>query len=201
MFMIAPNCPDHGSLVLDLALGRLEDERAGEAERVRDSCPSCNAWWRDRLSGGAVAEVDQAVAKAFEAFRPSGRRRSRLWLAAGDEVVADAVKAVRPQAGRRGRLWLTAGDEDSVDAHKAVRPQAGRRDRLWLAAAAVVLVLAAGLVWRGTQMPSTTTTPSAAELVERAFENGETATADLTGDGVVDAADLVVALHASTPAP
>jgi hypothetical protein len=146
MLMIAPNCPDHGSLVLDLALGRLEDERTDEAERVGDSCPSCNAWWLDRLSGGAVAEVDQAVAKAFEAFRPSGRRRSRLWLAA----------------------------------------------------AAVVLVLAAGLLWRGTQMPSTTRTPSAPELAQRAFEAGETATADLTGDGVVDAADLIRSLRDAT---
>ena len=146
--MHGPDCPDHGSLVLDLALGRLEDERAGEAERVRDSCPSCRAWWQDRLSGGAVAEVDRAVEKAFEAFRPSNRRRS----------------------------WL------------------------WVAAAAIVLMVGAGLQWHGTQLPSTTV-PSAAELVELAFENGETATADLTGDGVVDASDLVAALHASTSAP
>jgi hypothetical protein len=46
-----------------------------------------------------------------------------------------------------------------------------------------------------------TSVPSPAELVERAFENGETATADLTGDGAVDASDLVVALHTSTSAP
>jgi ferric-dicitrate binding protein FerR (iron transport regulator) len=141
--MQRPDCPDHGTFVLDLALGRLEDERADHAERVRESCPSCSAWWQSRLSGRAVAEVDEVVAEVFEAFRPPARRKGRLWLAA----------------------------------------------------AAVVLIVTAGLLWRGSQGPSTTTVPSTAELVQRAFEGGETTPADLTGDGVLDAADLVRSLR------
>ncbi len=85
--MYAPDCPDHGRLVLDLALGRLDDAGAAEAESVRDRCLVCHAWWRAELDGEVAAVVDGAVADALgrvELPRPSRRTG---WMAAAATVV------------------------------------------------------------------------------------------------------------------
>jgi len=85
--MIFPNCPDHGRLVLDLALGRLDDDAAAEAESVGESCPVCRAWWQEQLEGGAAQVVDEAVASTFSGLRLPARRRSHGWMAAAAAVV------------------------------------------------------------------------------------------------------------------
>ncbi|MCU0302909.1 MAG: hypothetical protein MUC56_02470 [Thermoanaerobaculales bacterium] len=85
--MNAPSCPDHGRLALDLALGRLDDQAALEAERALGSCPHCRAWWGDRLEGEAVAMVDEAVAAALAGLRLPGRRRGHGWVALAAALV------------------------------------------------------------------------------------------------------------------
>jgi hypothetical protein len=139
MTVTGPKCPDHGSLVVELALGRLDDDLAGEAEQVLAACSTCRDWWQSRLSHEAV---DEGVTRTFESFRPPARMGSRLWLVA----------------------------------------------------AAVVLMVAAGLQWHSTRAPSTSMVPSPAELVDHAFQERERGIGDLTGDGVLDAADLARSL-------
>jgi hypothetical protein len=85
--MHAPSCPDHGRLVLDLALGRLDDETALEAELAAGSCPHCRSWWGDLFGGGELAVVDDAVAAALADLRLPGRRRGRGWMALAAVVV------------------------------------------------------------------------------------------------------------------
>lgn len=85
--MHSPNCPDHGRLVLDLALGRLDDAAAIEAENVGASCPVCRAWWQGQFEGGAAEVVDEAVAAAFAGLRLPARRRGFRWMAAAAAVV------------------------------------------------------------------------------------------------------------------
>lgn len=85
--MTHPTCPDHGRLVLDLALGRLDDASAARAEEARTSCSVCRRWWREQLSGSAVKPVDDAVAKAFAELELPARRSSRRWMAVAAAVV------------------------------------------------------------------------------------------------------------------
>jgi hypothetical protein len=94
--MRAPHCPDHDRLVLDLALGRLEDAPAAAAEQVRESCPICSAWWRTELEGPAAAALDPVVNASIAAFEPPARRRVLRWL----PVAAAATLAVAA-----GLLW------------------------------------------------------------------------------------------------
>ena len=98
--MRAPNCPDHGRLVLDLALGRLDDRSAAEAEAVRVSCPSCAGWWRSELEAATFVAVDLAVGSVFAAFQPPARSRVTRWL----PVAAAAALAVGA-----GVLWYQHG--------------------------------------------------------------------------------------------
>jgi len=102
--MHAPDCPNHRRLVLDLALGRLDDRAAVEAEAVRATCPACAAWWRSELGGAAAAAVDQAVAAAFMAFQPPATSKVARWL---------PVAAAAALAAGAGLLWYQ---------HGAVRP-------------------------------------------------------------------------------
>jgi hypothetical protein len=99
--MHAPDCPNHGRLVLDLALGRLDDRSAIEAEAVRLSCPSCAAWWRSELETGAAAAVDEAVGSVFAAFQAPARSRVARWL---------PVAAAAALAAGAGLLWYQHGD-------------------------------------------------------------------------------------------
>ena len=96
--MISPNCPDHGRLVLDLALGRLDDEAAGKAESVSESCPVCRAWWHEHFESDAAQAVDDVVAVTFSDLQLPARRRShRLMAAAAAVVMAFGV----------GTLWVS----------------------------------------------------------------------------------------------
>jgi len=85
--MIAPNCPDHGRLALDLALGRLDDETAARAEVVRTTCPVCREWWRTQLEGDEAVDVDVAVVAALDELELPTRRRGHGWLAVAATVV------------------------------------------------------------------------------------------------------------------
>lgn len=85
--MHAPNCPDHGRLVFDLALGRLDDEGAVEAEAVTEACSVCRGWWRSQLGGPTADLVDDAVKAAFDGLELPVRRRNRGWMAAAAALV------------------------------------------------------------------------------------------------------------------
>ena len=85
--MHSPNCPDHGRLVLDLAMGRLEDAAALEAESASTSCPVCRGWWLERFEGGPAGVVDEAVAATFSNLQLPARRRGYGWMAAAAAVV------------------------------------------------------------------------------------------------------------------
>ena len=98
--MRAPTCPDHGRLVLNLALGRLDDRSAAEAEAVRLSCPSCAGWWRSELEAAAAVAVDQAVGSVFAAFQPAARSRATRWL---------PVAAAAALAAGAALLWYQHG--------------------------------------------------------------------------------------------
>jgi hypothetical protein len=98
--MRAPTCPDHGRLLLDLALGRLDDRSAAEAEAVRLSCPSCAGWWRSELEAATAVAVDQAVGSVFAAFQPPARGRVTRWL---------PVAAAAALAAGAGVLWYQHG--------------------------------------------------------------------------------------------
>lgn len=94
--MRTPDCPTHGCLVLDLALGRLEDEAAAEAEDARASCPVCSAWWRTELEGEPAARLDPVLESTFAAFEPPARQRVARWLPAA---------AAATLAAGAGLLW------------------------------------------------------------------------------------------------
>lgn len=114
--MIAPNCPDHERLVLDLALGRLDDEAALEAENVSESCPVCRAWWQAQFEGEMAEVVDDAVAAAITNLELPVRRRSRGWLAAA---------AVAVMALGVGSLWVSQANRtvDEATAHRSASIQ------------------------------------------------------------------------------
>jgi hypothetical protein len=79
-------CPEHADLMLELARGRLDDERALQAETVRLVCASCSRTWEDTHSSDAFAAVEAAVEEAFAMFEPPVRRRHG-WLAAAAAAV------------------------------------------------------------------------------------------------------------------
>jgi hypothetical protein len=99
--MKAFDCPDHGHLVPDLALGRLDDQGAEKAESARKNCAVCSSWWDETFSNSAVAAIDAEVWDVFRAFEPP-RRRRRGWLAAA----AAAVLVIG--AGSASLLWRDA---------------------------------------------------------------------------------------------
>lgn len=85
--MLSETCGQHGRLILDFALGRLDDEAAEEADRVLAGCPSCQEWWRRNFEGKVAAAIDAAVAEGFSCFAAPRRRRARRWLAAAAAAV------------------------------------------------------------------------------------------------------------------
>jgi hypothetical protein len=99
--MKAFDCPDHGHLVPDLALGRLDGPGAEKAESARRKCAVCSSWWDEAFSDSAVAAIDAEVWDVFRAFEPP-RRRRRGWLAAA----AAAVLVIG--GGSASLLWRDA---------------------------------------------------------------------------------------------
>jgi hypothetical protein len=96
--MLTPNCPDHERLVLDLALGRLDDTDAARAEDVRTTCPTCRTWWAAQFDSDACEQVDGAVAAVFDGLELPRRQTSRQWMG----LAAALVMAAGATA-----LWLT----------------------------------------------------------------------------------------------
>jgi hypothetical protein len=112
--MTAFDCPEHGTLVLDLARGRLDDVRAEEAERAQRDCAECSRWWDETFSEPALAKLDSEVASVFREFVPP-RRRRHGWLAAA------AVAVLAVGIGATSLLWRDAPapeppSEDQVSA-------------------------------------------------------------------------------------
>jgi len=85
--MKPPRCPSHGPVVLDLALGRLDDDAAVQAEETLRTCGACSEWWRAHLEGEAATVVDRAVSGAFAGFSAPRRRLLRPWMAAAAMAV------------------------------------------------------------------------------------------------------------------
>ena len=102
--MDAPECPEHGTLVLDLASGVLGDRAASEGEAARESCPVCRAWWVERLAGEGATAVDAAVSAAIDGFTAPRSRRTRAWIA----TAATAVAAIGA-----GLVWYAASPPTS----------------------------------------------------------------------------------------
>ena len=82
-------CDKHGSLMKDLALGRLTEEESARARQARQSCEACSGWWQREIQTH-IASIDSAVADGFADFRPPTRRR----LAAWQPIAAAAVLAL-----------------------------------------------------------------------------------------------------------
>lgn len=80
-------CPDHGDLMLELALGRLDDREAERAEELRTSCAGCGQLWSSSFDEPALAVVDAAVAGAFAGFHAPRHRRRGWWAAAAAVLV------------------------------------------------------------------------------------------------------------------
>lgn len=92
--MRPPGCPDHGTTVLELALGLLDDGQAAEAEQLRSSCPKCSVWWDEVLAGDQTTAVDAAVAAVIDGFEAPSRRRRPVWIAAAAAAAAVAGGAL-----------------------------------------------------------------------------------------------------------
>jgi len=106
-----PSCPEHDRLVLDLVLGRLDDEAAIEAESASESCPVCRVWWQQQFDGAVAEAVDDAVATAFNDLRLPARRRNHGWMAAAAAIL---------MAFGVGTLWLS---QRATTAHDVAAPR------------------------------------------------------------------------------
>jgi hypothetical protein len=107
--MTVSRCPDHGDLMLELALGRLDDGEAARAEELRTSCAGCRQLWSSSFDGPALAVVDAAVAGAFAGFRAPRYRRRGWWAAAAAAVLVLGI-------GATSLLWR--GGEDPAVASR-----------------------------------------------------------------------------------
>lgn len=112
--MRAPHCPNHGRLVLDLALGRLEDGPAAAAEEVRASCPICSAWWRAELEGPAATELDTVLQSTIAEFMPPARRRVARWLPVAAAATLAAAAGLFWHQHRAQPPVLTHADQKAV---------------------------------------------------------------------------------------
>lgn len=91
--MTVPTCPEHGSLMSELAAGRLDPESGARAEEVRFGCAECARWWSEVFPDAALLELDTAVAEAFDSFAAPARRRSGWWAVAASAVLALGIGA------------------------------------------------------------------------------------------------------------
>ncbi len=85
--MTAPDCTDHGSLILEYVRGNLSDADGLRAETVLSDCRECQEWMDREFSGPAFATVDDAVGQGLDAIALPDRRRHFGWLAAAAAIV------------------------------------------------------------------------------------------------------------------
>ncbi len=104
LMMYPPKCPDHRSLVFDLALGRLDDDEAMRAEDALDTCELCKNWWSETFDCAEFKVVEDAVHNVLPAveFPPRSTRRNvyvQRWIAAAAAALVIGI----------GALWQTSG--------------------------------------------------------------------------------------------
>ncbi len=88
--MDAPQCNEHSRLVLDLALGRLDDNAAERAETALQSCPVCRSWWSQHMESPAAQVVAAAVSEELTRFQAPSQRR-HWWAMAAAVLLTLAV--------------------------------------------------------------------------------------------------------------
>ena len=80
-------CTEHGQLVAELALGRLESERAQAAEQARVDCPSCSLWWAGEFDNDETERVEMEVGKVFASFQKPAQNHLAHWSKAAAVIV------------------------------------------------------------------------------------------------------------------
>lgn len=87
-------CPEHGGLVRELLLGRLDDRQASDAEETVRSCAVCDRLWQQLHEDNEPLRA--AVREGFElAQLPARRRRlAGRWIAAAAAVLLAAAGGV-----------------------------------------------------------------------------------------------------------
>ncbi len=88
--MTAPDCTDHGSLILDYVRGNLSEADGLRAETVLGDCGKCQEWMDHEFSGPAFATVDNAVGQGLETTALPHRHNRFGWLAAAAAIVVVA---------------------------------------------------------------------------------------------------------------
>lgn len=90
-----PDCPDHGQVMLDLALGNLQGCEAERAESLLDECPICRQWWVSALEGDSASDLARVVEQVFASFQAVERRKRVGWMPlAAAALIALAVALV-----------------------------------------------------------------------------------------------------------
>jgi hypothetical protein len=115
--MTVPTCPEHGSLMSELAAGRLDPESGARAEELRVGCADCARWWNRTFSDAALHELDAAVAESFASFAPPARRRSGWWAVAAAAVLALGIGAASLlwDGGTRSPVAAAAGGNTGTE--------------------------------------------------------------------------------------
>ena len=88
--MTAPDCTDHGSLILDYVRGTLSEADGLRAETVLGNCRKCQEWMGREFSGSAFATVDDAVRQGLDTTALPHRNNRLGWLAAAAAIVVVA---------------------------------------------------------------------------------------------------------------
>ena len=88
--MTAPDCTDHGSLILEYIRGDLNESDGLRAEAHLCECPVCRAWINQEFSGPRFALVENAVADGIDAMSLPTRRQRFGWVAAAAAIVVVA---------------------------------------------------------------------------------------------------------------
>lgn len=88
--MTAPDCTDHGSLILDYVRGNLSEADGLRAETVLGDCRRCQEWMDHEFSGPAFTTVDDAVGQGLDTTALPHRHNRFGWLAAAAAIVVVA---------------------------------------------------------------------------------------------------------------
>ncbi|MCP4903182.1 MAG: hypothetical protein GY906_39980 [bacterium] len=92
--MIGPKCDNHGSLVVKLAQGQLNDEQYLVGEAALSECATCRAWWADLEASETYAVVDDTVAGAISEAQILPSTQSHWWHALAAMAVLALASSV-----------------------------------------------------------------------------------------------------------